>query len=593
MITFDARIKIHLYNSSLNPQYITVYDSEDKFETFTIIELDVSTTDLSRNIFSPQNVFTEASSSEQWDIIIDAFERDPGSKGFARDNNFAHKVLDIIKRKYGANVPDNRAVVVELLFDDQDWTGGKYAHFATLLEPSYTLANAEDYHFQPDPVLVPDWSGIKQQNLIGGLLPFGQFAGYYYDMYSCILPTLEDSETDIWYFGNFYVYKDAAQNPHRVLETYFTGYTATSESTWGEQQPENAEKMLLSLINETSHDPDIINDPYENIPDSTPEGGGGDGDYSGDIIEQDPLPTFGAGDTGFITIYHPTIGELNQLASYMWSSSIETVISKLFSNPMDAMIGLLAVPVVPEDGALRIVKVGNVSTSVEMREVANQFVDYSLGSISVNSPTQGFLDYSPYTMASLYLPYVGDLSIDIDKINGKTMYIDYRIDLMTGGCIATVKVDNMIILQGQGNCGANIPLSGADYGTVVQGVISIAASLASMVASHGATAPIAVPSMASTAAQNLKPDILHGGSISSSIGFLGKQSAILTLKRPELVKPANFGSLKGYPLYTGGQLSDYQGQGFTVIEEVHLDQIQCLDQERQEIESVLKRGVIL
>ena len=129
-------------------------------------------------------------------------------------------------------------------------------------------------------------------------------------------------------------------------------------------------------------------DPYAKDPDGTTGTGGGTGNFdgTGDNIDIPSLPTLSAVDTGFITLFNPTIAQLKNLASYMWNGSLFDLNTwqKLFADPMDAILGLSIVPVAVPNGSTGEVKVGNISTNISMTKAASQYVEVDCGTINVN-----------------------------------------------------------------------------------------------------------------------------------------------------------------------------------------------------------------
>ena len=158
-------------------------------------------------------------------------------------------------------------------------------------------------------------------------------------------------------------------------------------------------------------------DPYD--AGGTSQTGGGEGDFDGtsDAIDFPSLPTIGAVDTGFITLYNPTLLEVQNLASYMWSGLFDiATFRKLFADPMDAIIGFSIVPVAVPDGTSREVMVGNIPTGIYMTPAASQFVEVDCGTLNVNEYWGAYLDYEPYTKAQIYLPFIGFQTLNVDDI---------------------------------------------------------------------------------------------------------------------------------------------------------------------------------
>ena len=341
--------------------------------------------------------------------------------------------------------------------------------------------------------------------------------------------------------------------------------------------------------------PDIT-DPYNNFgttgnDDTEGIGGTGDGDTSSDVIDIPTAPTFSASDTGFITLFNPSLQEMKDLASYMWTGLFDVdSFKKIFANPMDCILGLSLVPVSIPGGTPISVKVGNISTGVNMTPATAQYVDVDCGTVEIKEFWGAYLDYSPYTKAELYLPYIGIHAISIDDIMGKTIAIKYRVDILSGACVAFVKCGDSVLYSFIGQCASSIPITGNDWTNMINGIMSIAGAVGSMVASGGMTAPLVAPGVASTAINSMKPTIEKSGSLSGAGGLIGLQKPYFIITRPRQALPEKQNTFTGYPSFITRTLSTLQG--YAEIESVHLENIPATNSEIEEIEAILKKGVI-
>lgn len=340
-------------------------------------------------------------------------------------------------------------------------------------------------------------------------------------------------------------------------------------------------------------------DPYDPGGNSGTGGGNGNFDPTGDNIEIPGLPTLSAIDTGFITLFNPTISQMRNLASYMWTGAFDiNNFKKIFANPMDCILGLSIVPVAVPDGSAKEVKVGNISTGISMTTAGSQYVEVDCGSITVKEYWGAYLDYDPYTKAEIYLPYVGTHPISVDDIMGTTVTVKYHVDILSGACTAYVKCGNSVLYEFIGQCSSSIPITGNDWTNVINGVLSIAGSIGTMVATGGLSAPISAGSaiagganIASTAINTMKPSIEKSGAMSGTGGMLSVQTPYLILTRPRQALPAGQNAFSGYPSF----ITEYLGglSGYTEIESIHLDNIPATNAEITEIETLLRKGVIL
>lgn len=332
-------------------------------------------------------------------------------------------------------------------------------------------------------------------------------------------------------------------------------------------------------------------DPFEPGGTAGEGGGGGAFDNTSTPIDIPNLPSISAASTGFISLFNPSLSQLNDLASYLWSDLFEIDgWKKLFADPMDAILGLSILPVAIPSGGVREVKVGNISTGVSLTIAASQFVEVDCGSIDINEYWGAYLDYEPYTQAQIFLPYIGTRPISVDDIMGKTVRVVYHVDILTGACCCFVKCGESVLYTYNGQCSIPIPITGANYTSVVNGVISIAASVGSLVATGGASAPTAVPAIASSVVNQMKPQIEKSGSISGSAGVLNMQVPYLILIRPRQALPSKQNEFIGYPSLITVQLTELSG--YTEVQSIHLENIPATQEELVEIQSLLEGGVI-
>lgn len=369
----------------------------------------------------------------------------------------------------------------------------------------------------------------------------------------------------------------------------FTVPEDTDLSITNDRVSQAAQDMLAEMLAIAK---DISDDPYSLGGYSAV--GGGQGTFSGvgGHVGFSALPTLSAVATGFITLYNPTAAQMASLSSYMWDSNLFDMNTwqKLWADPMDAILGLSIVPVEVPNGGTVTVKVGNISTGVSMTRAASQYVTVDCGSVLVRESFGGYLDYDPYTKIDLYLPYIGTHALSADEVMGKNIHVIYHVDILSGGCIAEIAADGEVLYNFIGQCSASIPVSGADMTQVINGIISASVSVGSMVATGGASAPMALPSLASTAVNSMKPSIEKSGGLSGMGGMLGIQTPYLIISRPRMARPEEQNKFTGYPSFITETLGNLKG--YTEIEMCHLENIPATDSELSEIENLLKSGVI-
>ena len=298
--------------------------------------------------------------------------------------------------------------------------------------------------------------------------------------------------------------------------------------------------------------------------------------------------------TGFTSIYNPSMSVLARFSQFLWSNNFLDNVKKLFANPMDAIIGLHMLYVTPTRGEQSNIVCGYVDSNILSNTVSNQYVEKSFGSIKINRYYNNILDYAPYTKVQIYLPYIGIVDLDVNDIMNGTLTVKYRIDVLTGTCLA-----RLIVKRGDyeaelynfaGNCAIQLPISGGSYSSIIANSIGIAGSIGATVATGGALAPVLVGSVVS-AVTNSHVNVSHSGTIGSNAGAMGVNNAYLIITRPKPHEAKNYNEFYGKPSNKTVTLSSCSG--YTRVKDVHIDNIVATDNELSMIEELLKSGVII
>lgn len=353
-----------------------------------------------------------------------------------------------------------------------------------------------------------------------------------------------------------------------------------------------------SIIDDSSPD-DLTNTLLEII--STPD------PYDPTKIPTDTDPNgpdIGKGNTPVVTpitgsasslyaIYNPTLSEINNFGAWLWSDSFIEQIKKLFNDPMQAIIGLHKVYATPITGESQNIKVGYLDSGVSSKIVKNQYTTIDCGTVSCVEYFGNVFDYSPYTNISLYLPFIGIVNLDTADIMRSSIQIIYHVDVLTGACLAEVKVtrDNAggTLYQYAGNSAVTLPISSGSYMGIVASLASIAGSVAGTIASGGAAAPMLIGAAGS--ALNARTQVEHSGGFSGNAGAMGGKIPYLIISRPQTEIAENYESYIGNPsnhTVTLGSCS-----GYVQVKECHLENIPATQNELNMLESLLKGGIII
>lgn len=349
---------------------------------------------------------------------------------------------------------------------------------------------------------------------------------------------------------------------------------------------------------------DDLDNPYGDDGNSYP--GGGDGTLPpGGLDNVDPtdvpdIPSVSAANCGFMTIYNPSAAQLKSLSDFLWSGAFDLdTYKKLFSDPMESIIGLAIVPIAPDTAGSKNVTFGSIDSGVNMPYLASQYKKLECGSVNIEKYVGCFMDYSPYTKISIYLPYIGIRDLSPDDITGGSISVTYIVDVLSGACACFISHSSKGVLYSyNGSCISNIPLTAANFSGAIQNAVSAIISGVGTVAGMATgAAPVTAAGIAgllnsaANTAINSKPHIQRSGNLGGSAGIMSVQKPFIIIERPNLSVPNQVQHYVGQT----SNLTRYLGEcsGFTMVEYIHLHNVPATNEELSEIESLLKGGVIL
>lgn len=368
--------------------------------------------------------------------------------------------------------------------------------------------------------------------------------------------------------------------------------------------------------------------PY--APGGKSDEGGGEGNFSeeSDSVDTDVMPTINAVGTGFATLFTPTKQQLKALADVMWDSNIFTALQNLVENITGMFTSLAIVPFdVLEGNTVEVNWFGLPITEILLTLASQQYYEFDMGSIDLANDNRIFtsgsaLDYSPYSKLGIFLPFIGFQELDVDECRGTLMNLKYRIDILSGTCVALISLDGNTIYQFSGNCLSQIPITNENMQSLVSDAVNVGiaacathsasgAASADMAAAKGAerisegakeakvahaqahvaSAAGQLSSATANAAMGMKPTFGKAGAISASASLLAVKQPYLFLTTPRQSMPNHYQRYCGFPSNISGKLSEFSG--FTVVEDIRLNGLVATSPEVAEIYELLKKGVII
>ena len=377
------------------------------------------------------------------------------------------------------------------------------------------------------------------------------------------------------------------------------------------------EKLFNSVGIPWSYDPKKVADPdgdinyptYPGQPTNPTGGGGGTGDNISDEIPM-PSPSFLPNNTAY-NRYWLKGSDINSLQSFLFSDTFLNNIKRLWTDPAEYMIKLAYYPF---DGVAHDYN-GTTNATVSIGGIASEISGFAMldnynnkflgGTLDITEYYGTYLDYSPYTTAEIYIPYIGYRQINLSDVMGKTLEIQYAVDFDTGVLTAFVLSDSTPMTMYSAPFGVEVALSGTNANQIAQSmlgmvgnVVSAAGGVVSLITSAGASAPVAVPQITGAAGNlvnqvmNLDISPRNFGSPSPTTALYAPQQPFIVLHRPVTAEPTDFAALNGYAAGYSGLVSSFSG--YLKASSVKLSYDTKVSQaEQQEIISLLIGGVYI
>ena len=303
------------------------------------------------------------------------------------------------------------------------------------------------------------------------------------------------------------------------------------------------------------------------------------------------VPTGGA--SALWSVYNPSQASVNALGAWLWSSNFIDQLLKLFSDPMQAIIGLHKIFATPAINGTGNIVVGYLDSGVSANLVSNQYTTVDCGSVNCFEYFGNVFDYSPHTRIHLYLPFIGIVELNCADVMRGVVSVRYTVDVITGACLAEVSISRDasggVLYTYSGDCAVRYPVSSGSYMSIVGGILSIAGGIAATVASGGAAAPAVLGAAAGMT--RMHTDVKHSGNLSGNAGAMGIKKPYLIISRPQSATAADFNKYQGIGANAKKSVGDMSG--YFKMDDCRLTGVAGATKgELEEIRVLLKTGVI-
>lgn len=295
------------------------------------------------------------------------------------------------------------------------------------------------------------------------------------------------------------------------------------------------------------------------------------------------------------TVYNPTMSEINALGAWLWSSNFIDQLLKMFSDPMQAIIGVHKVFAAPAVSGRSNIVVGYLDSGVAANVVGSQYTTINCGTVKLSEYFGNVFDYSPHTKVSLFLPFIGVVDLDVGEVMRANISVIYHVDVFSGACLAEVNVTRDgtaggVLYTYSGDAAVRYPLSSGSYMGMVSGVLSVVGGIAGTIASGGSLAPALLGGAAGIG--NARMSVQHSGSISGNAGAMGGKKPYLIIRRPQTALANNFEHYSG--VGANQRVTVFQMDGYFKLEDIRNVNIKgATDTEIEEIVRALEEGVLM
>lgn len=282
--------------------------------------------------------------------------------------------------------------------------------------------------------------------------------------------------------------------------------------------------------------------------------------------------------------FHMTKERLIQLGQFLWGSSLFDEFSLINNNPIENIISCKAIPY-NISGTTQEITLGNVKTGVNGEKINQNFSKQTIGTVTINEHYKSFLDYAPYTNVIIYLPYIGFKELDTSLVMGKTLKIEYTLDVITGGCLAQIYVGKIRLYEFTGNIGVDISITASNRAQVESAYISAGVGVVSSAMSGNVTGAVNSIIGAATSQYHYSGT----GNPSPSCVASTNRTCYVVIDRPQYQSLKAFNHTRGRMCCLSKTIGNLKG--YTVCDgNVDISGISATDEEKEEIVNILSSG---
>ena len=499
-----------------------------------------------------------------------------------------------------------------------------------IVASTYTNFTYQDFHDKTETTYLSSpivWTDTRTSNIHTQMLLYGAFSGIpasselsaripiskytnYYDAIYFVLGDPSKYELTLE-AGNYYYIKYNLTYDEILKEALKWGFMVTDNETSARTGDIFSDENIFiptispsgNVTNDYTHGTSNQNQPqmtWKNPWDDS----GYDPNDPNKYTDKIELTKPGLTTTGiFNRTFAMTSTDVDNLADYLWNAD-ETIFTEVVKglalmggNPIDGMIDLRLYPfdcaAKAGGGHSETIVVGRTDTKVNALKINSYNAVLELGSCTFHRKFGNFLDYEPFTTASLYIPYVGIVPISTADFMGQTISCKMVVDITTGSCTAIVFANEIPIIYKNGNIGVEIPMTGtnsAEYASRIAGGLTSGATDIALGAASKSVGQVVsgVGAIADSALSVNNTMYNTAGSSSPACGLWQPQNCYFIIQRPVPIVPENYGHTVGYACNYQAKIGDCSG--YTQTYNVDVSSINAPESEKNAIAEILNSG---
>lgn len=285
---------------------------------------------------------------------------------------------------------------------------------------------------------------------------------------------------------------------------------------------------------------------------------------------------------------------LNAVAIALNNNNFLSQLVNEITNPLESIIRCHMIPIdmtglAPQSEPIFF---GSYSSTIVTGLLTQRLIVFES---ALNLPTwmqsaQDYTRFSPYATATIFLPCIGVVPLDVDIMTGKTLTLRTIVDVCSGDIVYELKDAtpgyDYVYATYSGNCATEVPVSGGNFSAlgVTGGAITTAGGLITAnpaIALGGALAM----------AKSIEVHTQHNGAISSGAGpWMGTEVVVTAYYRDPAHGINDHAPEEGVPVEKRDMIGNYAG--FVKCRDATVDMTGTLE-DKQAIEQMLNEGMFI